>query len=256
MPPYAGSAARVHARQTGVVNEHGVQPDRVHIIRGPRWGQLPKSLDLAEEHLEPPLTEAEVARGWTEDFRRLILASVVEIKSDLQREPYVHHSHYKSWIRAELIDPRVEDERWSYALGPDRAIRDLEMAEDLLAATLSLADDLPDLPTSQSPGGIDAVIIGRMEQSLRWIAATLTRGDFVALGQFEAWDECMRACGVRRRVLTGISYLDQERRSLGANIDFIEGRPPGAVWDRIEAYDSLLVNTGGLDISHRRGEQG
>lgn len=181
----------------------------------------------------------------------MILALVRDINSDLGREPFVRRRHYKSWIKTEAIGPRVEDLRWSYALGPDGAVRDIEMAENLLATTLSLTRDLPELASEQSLIDLDTDVLEQMQQILRWIGETLTRGEYVTLGQFQAWDDCLRKCGVRRRTLTGISYIDRERERIGTNIDFIEQRPSGAAWDHIEKYDSLLVNIGGRDVSHQ-----
>jgi hypothetical protein len=225
-------------------------PEEVHITSGPRWEALLVSLDQAETHLGPPLDGAELARGWTEDLRKMILASVKEIKMDLASEPYVRRDHYKSWVKAEAIDPRVEDTRWSYALGPDGCVRDIQSAEDLLRETLFLIRDLPELTAKQSPVVLESDTAMRMVDALRPIASTLAGGKFVTLGEFKTWDNLLRGCEVERRVLD-ISYIKRGRERLGVNIAYIERRPSGPVWDRIETYDALLVNVGGRDISHR-----
>jgi hypothetical protein len=225
-------------------------PDELHISSGPRWEELRVALDQAEESLAPPLDGAEIARGWTEDLRQMILRSVKDIKTDLASEPYVRRDHYKSWIKAEAIDPRVEDARWSYALGPDRAVRDIQTAEDLLRATLSLIRDLPELTSEQSPVVLESDVGVQLVDSLRSIASTLRYGEFVTLGEFQSWDKLLTSCGIRRRVLN-ISYIAKERERLGANLDYIEERPSGELWDRIGTYDALLVNSGGGDIGSR-----
>lgn len=56
-------------------------PDELHISSGPRWEELRLALDQAEEGLGPPLDEAEIARGWTEHLREMILRSVKDIKT-------------------------------------------------------------------------------------------------------------------------------------------------------------------------------
>ncbi len=221
------------------------------ISSGPRWDALVDALDLAEQHLDAPLTSEELKRGWTEGLRLAILDSVGQIRRDIAEAPRVRRGHYKSWIRSEMLDPRVEDARWSFALGPDGAVRDIETAQDLLNAALSLIEDLPSLLSSQPTTLIQA----EMMSVLRETANGLARGQYVTLDQFRAWDEILAQCGVRRRVLTGISYVTAERERLGVNIDFIEERPPGEAWDRIDIYDHLLVNHGGMDISnHFRSE--
>ena len=220
-------------------------PDEVHIASGPRWEQLRTALDEAEEHLTPTLTSSELARGWTEDLRLMILASVRRIKTELASEPFVKRDHYVSWIKAEVIDPRVEDERWSYALGPDRAVVDLRRGEELLLATLALIQDLPNLSSTEPSREWTAAEEERAIGSLESIASTLQIGDFLTLSQFRSWDTVLRGCGVGRsedyfRLAGGLP----EMRIIGE-------RPAGVLWDRIEQYDTLLVNNADRDV--RRG---
>jgi hypothetical protein len=220
------------------------EPHGDRISFGPRWDALLNALDLAEESLSAPLTAEELERGWTEGLRLAILESVSEIKRDIAGTPCVQRNHYKSWIKSDMLDPRVEDPRWSRALGPDRAVRDIQNAEDLLNAAHSMIQDLPSLLSSRSDSDIQTPMIA----ILRETADTLASGDYVTLHQFLAWDEILTRCGVRRRVLP--SPISTERHHPGINIDFIEVRPPGEAWDRIDAYDHLLVNHGEWDIIH------
>ena len=226
---------------------HTTESYRARITSGPRWDALVDALDLADLHLDAPLTSEELKRGWTEDLRMAILKSVGEIKRDIAETPCVRPGHYKSWIRSEMLDPRVEDARWSFALGPDGAVRDIEKAQDLLDAALSLIEDLPSLLSAQPT--TDLELEAQMISSLRDTADGLAHGEYVTLHQFRAWDEILARCGVRRRMLR-ISYVTAERDRLGVNIDFIEERPTGETWDRIDIYDHLLVNHGGTDISN------
>jgi hypothetical protein len=234
-------------RDNGAVSRN--EPYSVRISSGPRWDALIVALDLAEQHLEPPLTFPEMEGGWTEELRTAILSSVREIKRDIAEKQCVRPSHYKSWIKAEMLDPRVEDARWSFALGPDGAVRDIQMAEDLLDATLSLIRDLPTFHFSEPVMEPTLNAQDKMIAILRWLAESLEAGKYVVLRQFQEWDEILSRCGVKRRVLRGISYVTRERKRLGVNIDFIEKRPSGEPWDRIEGFDKLLVNHGGMDIS-------
>lgn len=220
-------------------------PSKARISSGPRWNALVDALALAERCLDAPLTSEEVSRGWDEGLRMAILQSVKEIQVDIAETPWVRPGHYKSWVRSEMIDPRVEDARWDCALGPDGAVRDIEQAEDLLNAALSLIEDLPSL-LSASPMND---VVAAMLDVLRDIAGGLAGGDYLSLRQFQAWDSILAGQGVSRRMMTGISYIDAERDHLGVNIDYIERRPTGEAWDRIDIYDHLLVDHGGWDIS-------
>jgi len=220
------------------------EPYDACISSGPRWDALVDALDVAKQSLQAPLTPEELRRGWDEPMRLAILKSVGEIKHDITETPCVRPGHYKSWIRSEMIDPKVEDARWLFALGPDDAVRNIETAQDLLNAALALIMDLPSLLPSE-PQTTDQMIA-----VLRETTEGLARGDYVTLNQFRAWDEILARCGVRRRVLTGISYVTAERKRLGVNMDFIEERPAGGAWDRIDIYDHLLVNHGGMDINN------
>jgi hypothetical protein len=219
-------------------------PDEVHIASGPRWEEVRTALDDAEEHLTPPLRSSELARGWTEDLRVMILASVKRIKTELASEPFVKRDHYGSWIKAEVVDPRVEDERWSYALGPDRAVIDLRRAEELLLATLALIHDLPNLSSSEPSRAWTTAEEERAIGSLESIASTLQIGDFVTLRQFRYWDTVLHACGVVRN--------DDYFRLAGGlpKTRIIGERPAGLFWDRIEQYDTLLVHNADRDV-HR-----
>lgn len=189
------------------------------------------------------MSAEELERGWTEDLTLAILGSVREIKDDIAVTPCVQRNHYKSWIRSEMLDPRVEDPRWSLALGPDGAVRDIENAEDLLNAARSLIQDLPSLVPTRSDNDIQTPIIS----ILRETADSLACGDYVTLSQFLAWDEVFARSEVRRRVLP--SRISTERHHPGINIDCIV-RPSGEAWDRIAAFDNLLVNHREGDIIH------
>jgi hypothetical protein len=178
---------------------------------------------------------------------------VGEIKRETAETPSVRPSHYKSWVRSEMLDPGVEDTRWKFALGPDGAVRDIEMAEDLLEAALSLIDHLPSLCSSQArSGGLTPEVENQMIDNVRQVASALSSGQYVTLSHFKAWDRIMTRCGVKRRVLD-IPTIAEERQRLGVNIDFIEEHPSGEAWDRIEQYDKSLVKNGGWDISRRFG---
>ena len=222
-------------------------PDELHIASGPRWEQLRTALDEAEEHLTSPLTPPELARGWTEDLRVMVLASVRRIKHELASQPFVKRDHYVSWIKAEVVDPRVEDERWSYALRPDGAVIDLQRAEELLRETVALIHDLRDLSRSEPSREWTTTEEERAIRSLQAIASTLQLGDFVTLSQFRSWDTVLRSCGVGRsedyfRLAGGLP----EMRIIGE-------RPVGLLWDRIKQYDTLLVNNADRDVHRRLG---
>ena len=135
------------------------EPHNDRISFEPRWDALVDALNIAEHSLTAPLTAGELQRGWTEDLRLAMLGSVGEIKDDIDVTPCVQRSHYKSWIRSEMLDPRVEDSRWSLALGPDRAVKDIENAEDLLYAARSLIQDLPSLGSAPLDSDIQTPII-------------------------------------------------------------------------------------------------
>jgi hypothetical protein len=177
-------------------------------------------------------------------MRILILDSVNQIKTDIAKTHRVQPDHYKSWIRSEMIDPRVEDTRWTFALGPDRAVRDIENAEDLLNAALSLIQDLPSLGGFLPSKSFEEEMVATLCET----AAILGSGRYIAMDQFRAWNEILTRCGVRRRVLP--SAISTERSHPGVNIDFIEERPQGEAWDRIDSYDHLFVNHGEWDIIH------
>jgi hypothetical protein len=181
--------------------------------------RLVEALDLAAQHLEPPLTSAELGRGWSDNMRMLILASVNQIKSDIDKTHCVQPDHYKSCIKSEMIDPRVEDIRWSFALGPDGAVTDIEDAEELLNAAISLSWDRPFLGASLPGKGFQEQTIA----SLRQTAAVLASGRYITMDQFQVWDEILTTCGVRRRVLP--TTISTERMHPGGNFDPIEERP-------------------------------
>jgi hypothetical protein len=173
----------------------------------------------------------------------MILASVRRIKNELASESFVKRDHYVSWIKAEVVDPRVEDVRWSYALGPDGAAIDLLRAEDLLRATVALIRELPNLSSSDPSREWAAAKDGAIGV-LESVASTLKGGGYVTLSQFQSWDSVLRGCGVGRseryfRLAGGLP----EMRIIGE-------RPAGPLWDRIEQYDTLLVSNADRDV-HR-----
>ena len=81
-------------------------------------------------------------------------------------------------------------------------------------------------------------------ECLESIASTLQAGEFVTLERFRSWDTILRGCGVGRseRYFHLFAGLPEMR--------IIEERPPGHLWDRIEEYDTLFVNSANRDV-HR-----
>lgn len=127
-------------------------------------------------------------------------------------------------------------------------------AEELLEDATRLVDSLSlPLPDSERSNGWTDDLRKAMESVLKRVCERLRVGEYLRRSDFAAWDELLDGAGFSRRVLTGISYVDADRKRLGLNVDFIETGPEGGWWDRVREFDSHFVNFAGMDLSEHRG---
>lgn len=97
--------------------------------------------------------------------------------------------------------------------------------------------------------GWTETLVPELSDALDAIAARLRAGEYLWHDDWLAWDDPLGDAGLERRLLTGISYIDRERRRLGMNIDFIESCRAGPCGS---AYARLIINFTGTEFSGYR----
>ena len=162
------------------------------------------------------------------DWVQAMQDSYKAIADELAAGGHVRPTHYRGWIRGEMLDPRSSSPL-SKAFAGENAIRDIQHAEDTLAGVESLRTYLArPIPEVERTNGWTTDVVDLLEETLRKVADRLRSGEYPVQSDFDAWNHQLIKVGFTRR--------EAVYRSAGARITLIENGPSGEWWEQVATF--------------------
>jgi hypothetical protein len=220
-----------------------LQGSNLRITSGPRWDALLDALTAASDALSEPLTDEELARGWTEELRVSMLHATDDNLQALKMDP----------TRAELLIGMVDgdevgaeddDERRDATFLPDFAASSLLYAEQVLLATTALLELLRrPLTNDDLAHGMTEETNASLQHLLEEVLETLAAGEYVTDDEHDRWRNLLQDNGFERRQPDGSHTVFGAKVGVG-QIDLF---PPGRCWEPVCIYDPAFTRLSEID---------
>jgi hypothetical protein len=216
------------------------------IRSGPRWDAVDAGVAMAAEALTAPLTDDELAGGWTDQLREGILDDVRRVRDELMATPDTA-AVLEAWSGVEDVDVEGDTLRLDAIMEVDLVLGDLDRAEHALDATDGLLGDLAATTTAEDR---DAGFTEEVRDELLGLAtglrSTLAAGDYLSVAQMDDWADALRALGFLRVVAR--RGVDDDALGRGFNARKIEQFPPGRRFEQLAIYDGELFGVAMPDV--------
>jgi hypothetical protein len=220
-----------------------------HIDSGPRYTKMKVAIRRSVSALQRPLTPVDIAAGWSDELRTLMVNSYEQVLAEISRG-LLEARHYKNWVKGldhiDLTD-RHAVQLLEDALAGERAIRGVRRAEGFLSEVLEFLAFLSEPATDEATQS-DLSHMTRMVAVVMTVADRLQSGEYLQSEDFWAWDALVSEFGCKRPRVNGGPRAKDLRHSVTA-VSPLESTPNGIWWERITAFDVALVNFASEDLS-------